>query len=207
MPTQPLARRAGQIFGEGALETLKRALELEAQGVDMIHLEIGQPDYPTPEHIVEAGVKSIRDGRTRYGPTPGAPELRAAIAGHVAASRHIPVDPQRVMVGPGGKPIIFFTILALVEAGDEVIMPTPGFPAYAATTLFAGGKPVSLPLRAENGFKVDTNLLRELITERAKLLILNSPANPTGGVVGPAELEAIAGIALEHNLWVLSDEI
>lgn len=204
---QPLAHRAGQIFGEGALTTLKRALEIEAGGVDMIHLEIGQPDYPTPEHIVDAGIKSIRDGRTRYGPTPGTPELRAAIAAHVAATRHIPIDSQHIMVGPGGKPIIFFTILALVEKGDEVIIPNPSFPTYAATTQFAGGTPVYLPLKAEEGFKIDTNSLRELITPRTKLLILNSPANPTGGVIGQTELEAIAKMAVQHNLWVLSDEI
>ncbi len=206
-PPRPLAGRTEQIFGEGALVTLKKALELEAQGVDMIHLEIGQPDYPTPEHIVEAGVKSIRDGRTRYGPTPGSPELRAAIAEHVAATRGLAVDPEQVYVGPGGKPIIFFTILALVENGDEVILPDPGFPAYAATTQFAGGSPVSLPLRAENEFRIDIDTLRRLITNRTKLIILNSPANPTGGVNTLTELEAIAELALAHNLWVLSDEI
>jgi aspartate/methionine/tyrosine aminotransferase len=205
--TQPLAARALQITGEGALETLTKALELEAQGIDMIHLEIGQPDFPTPEHVVEAGIKAIRAGRTRYGPAPGTPELQAAIAEHIAATRQFPVEPEQVLVGPGGKPVIFFTILALVEEGDEVLMPNPGFPAYAATTQFIGGIPVYYPLQAENAFRIDIETLRELVTERTKLLILNSPANPTGGVTTMAELEAIADIALTHNLWILADEI
>lgn len=205
--TLPLAARALQIPGEGALETLTKALTLEAQGIDMIHLEIGQPDFPTPDHIVEAGIKAIRAGRTRYGPAPGTPELRAAIAEHIAATRRFPVESEQVLVGPGGKPVIFFTILALVEEGDEVVMPNPGFPAYAATTQFSGGRPVYYPLQAENAFRIDIDALRELITERTKLLILNSPANPTGGVTTMAELEAIADMALTHNLWILSDEI
>lgn len=205
--TLPLAARALRIPGEGAIETLSRALELEARGLDIIHLEIGEPDFPTPEHIVEAGIAAIRAGRTRYGPAPGTPDLRAAIAEQVAATRGMPVDPARVLVGPGGKPIIFFTILALVEPGDEVILPNPGFPAYAGTVEFVGGSPVSLPLQAENGFQVDIDALRGLVTERTKLLILNSPANPTGGVLSLPELEAIAELALSRNLWVLSDEI
>ena len=206
-PTQPLAARALRIPGEGAIETLSQALALEARGVNIIHLEIGEPDFPTPGHIVEAGIAAIRAGRTRYGPASGTPALRATIAEHITATRGIPVAPEQVLVGPGGKPIIFFTILALVEEGDEVISPNPGFPAYAGTTQFIGGVPVSLPLRAENGFRVDIEALRELVTERTKLLILNSPANPTGGVITQTELEAIAEIALANNLWVLSDEI
>jgi aspartate/methionine/tyrosine aminotransferase len=203
----PLAGGALRIPSEGAVETLSLALELEARGVDIVHLEIGQPDFPTPSHVVEAGLASIRAGRTRYGPAKGTPELRAAIADHIAETRHIGVDPAHVLVGPGGKPIIFFTILALVEPGEEVIVPDPGFPTYAGTVEFIGGVPVSLPLRAENDFRIDVDLLRSLVTDRTKLLILNSPANPTGSVLSQAELEAIADIAQSHNLWVLSDEI
>ena len=203
----PLAARASRIPGEGAIETLSRAQALETRGRDIIHLEIGEPDFPTPAHIVEAGIAAIRAGRTRYGPAPGSPALRTAIAAHVAATRGIPAGPEQVVITPGGKPVIFFSILALVEAGDEVIIPNPGFPAYAATVQFVGGVPVSLPLRAENDFRVEPETLRRLVSERTKLLILNSPANPTGGVLSQAELEAIAEIALAHNLWVLSDEI
>ncbi len=203
----PLAARAGRIPGEGAIETLSRALSLEAQGVDMIHLEIGQPDFPTPEHIVEAGVSSMRQGRTGYGPAAGTPELRAAVAEHVAETRHIPVDPGRVIIQPGGKPVIFYTMLALIEPGDEVILPDPGFPIYAGMTRFLDGVPVSLPLEAANDFRIDLDRLRGLITDRTKLLILNSPANPTGGVISQTEMEAIADLVLEYNLWVLSDEI
>jgi len=204
---QPLAARALRIKGEGAIETLGRALELEARGADIVHLEVGEPDFPTPVHIVEAGLAAIRAGRTRYGPAPGAPALRAAIADHVAATRGVKAEPAHVLITPGAKPIIFLTILALVEEGDEVIIPDPGFPAYEATVLFAGGVPVSLPLRAEDGFRVNVDVLHELLSERTKLLILNSPANPTGGALTRAELEAVAEIALSHNLWVLSDEI
>lgn len=205
--SQTLAARASRIPGEGAIETLSRALTLESQGVDMIHLEIGQPDFSTPEHIVEAGVTSMRDGRTGYGPAPGTPELRTAVAEEITASRGFAVDSANVIIAPGGKPVVFFTILALIETGDEVIVPDPGFPIYAGMTRFVGGVPVSLPLRAENNFKIDLDRLRTLITERTKLLILNSPSNPTGGVISSIELEAIAKIAQAHNLWVLSDEI
>ncbi|NOX60699.1 MAG: pyridoxal phosphate-dependent aminotransferase [Chloroflexi bacterium] len=202
-----MAARARRIPGEGALETLSRALDMEARGIDIIHLEIGEPDFPTPTHIVQAGVDAIRAGRTRYGPAPGIWELREAIADHLAASRGVRVSPERIIVTPGGKPVIFMTVLALVEKGDEVIIPDPGFPAYEATVRFAGGTPVSLPLRGETGFQVNIDALKERITRRTKLLILNSPGNPTGSIIRAAELEAIAELALQHNLWLLSDEI
>lgn len=202
-----LAARALRIQGEGAIETLARALELEARGVNMIHLEVGEPDAPTPAHIVEAGINAMRTGRMRYGPAPGSPVLRRAIAEHVAATRQIEINTANVLIMPGAKPTIFFTILAVVESGDEVILPDPGFPAYAATVKFVGGVPVALPLRSENNFGVDVDQLRSLISPRTKLLITSSPANPTGGVLSHSELEEIAQVALEHNLWVLSDEI
>jgi aspartate aminotransferase len=203
----PLAARAGRIPGEGAIETLARALELESRGVNIIHLEIGEPDFPTPEHIVEAGMNAMRAGRLRYGPAAGSPFLREVIAEHIADTRKIKVNPANVLIMPGAKPTIFFTILAVVDSGDEVILPDPGFPAYAATVKFAGGIPVSLRLSAEENFSVDINHLRGLITRRTKLLILNSPANPTGGVMSRQKLEEIAQVARENNLWVLSDEI
>ncbi len=202
-----IAARALRIPGEGAVETLGRALALEAQGVSMIHLEIGQPDFPTPAHIVEAGVKAIHDGLTRYGPAPGTPRLQAAIAEHVQATRGLTVDPARVLIVPGAKPVIYLTIMALVEEGDEVILPNPGFPAYEAVTSYAGGVPVPLRLHAEAGFEVDLAALRAAITPRTKLIILNSPANPTGGALSLAQLEEIAELAQAHDLWVLSDEI
>lgn len=205
--TQALAKRALRIPGEGAIETLARALELEAAGADIIHLEIGEPDFATPPHIVEAGVAALQAGRTRYGPAPGMLSLREAIAEYLTTTRGVTFDPGHVLITPGGKPIIFLTILALIEEGDEVIIPNPGFPAYEAVVQFAGGVPVPLPLRAEDNFGVNLEQLRALVTSRTKLLILNSPANPTGSVLTRPELEAIAEIVLSHDLWVLSDEI
>jgi aspartate/methionine/tyrosine aminotransferase len=202
-----ITQRARIIPGEGAIETLGRALALEAQGRSMIHLEVGQPDYPTPPHILEAGIKAMRDGLTRYGPAPGATSLRAAIADHISATHGIPVDPSRVLVAPGAKPIIYLTIMAVVEPGDEVIIPNPGFPAYEAVTLFAGGVPVPLQLRASDDFGVDMEALKACLSDRTRLIILNSPANPTGGALSLAQLEEIADLAVTRDLWVLSDEI
>jgi aspartate/methionine/tyrosine aminotransferase len=180
---------------------------LEAQGVDVIHLEIGELDFDTPTHIVEAGVASMRAGRTRYGPTEGTIELREAIAAYVSRTRETSVEPQHVVVTPGVKGALFFAIMSLIEAGDEVIIPDPGFPAYPAITRFVGGSPISLPLRVENGFQPDPMELRSLITDRTKLIILNSPGNPTGAIFSRTALEAIAEIVIQHGLWVISDEI
>ncbi len=202
-----IAARALEIPSEGALDTLRAALELESQGVDMVHLEIGEPDFPTPEHIVQAGVASLHAGRTNYTPAGGESEFRAAIAEYLSTTRHLDAQPEQALVMPGGKPTIFFTILALIEAGDEVICPDPGFSAYSAVTDFAGGVTVPMPLRAAQGFRPDIDHLRSLITPRTKLLILNSPGNPTGAVIPRTDLEAIADIVLTHRLWVLSDEI
>ncbi len=205
---RPIAHRAATIPGEGAVDTLRQALALEAQGVDMIHLEIGQPDFPTPAHIVEAGIASLKAGRTTYGSAPGTPEMREAVADYLKETRGLSfASPEQVMIAPGGKPVIFHTITALVEPGDEVILPDPGFPTYAAVTQFAGATPISLPLRAATDFRIEVDELKSLITDRTKLIILNSPSNPTGGVIDQPTLEAIAELALQHNLWVLSDEI
>ncbi len=200
-------RRSSAISGEGAIQALARASELEAKGADIIHLEIGELDFDTPPHIVEAGVASLHKGRTRYGPTEGTPSLREAMAHYVGTTRGVTVSPDLLVATPGVKGAIYFAIMALVEEGDEVIVPDPGFPAYAAITRFAGGRPVSLPLRAENGFHPDPEELGSLVTPRTKMLILNSPGNPTGAVFPIDLLGSIAELVLEHNLWVLSDEI
>jgi len=202
-----LAERMSRIGVEGAFKVLTRARALEAQGRDIIHLEIGEPDFDTPKRIVEAGQRALEEGWTRYGPTPGLPELRQAIAAHVSRTRGIPVDPEHVSVVPGGKPMIFFPMLALVEPGDEVIYPDPGFPIYQSMINFLGATPIPIPLVEERGFSFDLNLLREKLSAKTKLLILNSPHNPTGGVIPAADILAIAEMVRDRDLMILSDEI
>ncbi|MCA1740288.1 MAG: pyridoxal phosphate-dependent aminotransferase [Actinobacteria bacterium] len=203
-----LAKRMERLGTESAFSVLARAKALEARGREIIHLEIGEPDFDTPEHIIEAGCRALRDGQTHYTPSAGIPELRAAIAADVAHSRRIAVDPQQVVVTPGGKPIMFFVILALVEEGDEVLIPNPAFPIYESMVNFAGGQPVFVPLRQENEFRFDLDEFRAGLSERTKLVILNSPANPTGGVLTPEDIAALAGILRERpDIFVLSDEI
>ena len=202
-----LATRMGRLGTETAFEVLVRAKALEAQGRDIIHLEIGEPDFGTPENIVGAGAEALRSGWTHYGPAPGLPELREAIAAYVNRSRGTAFEANQVIVTPGGKPIMFFVMLALVEAGDEAIYPDPGFPIYRSMIDFAGATAVPIPLREERAFGLDVNELASLITPKTKLLILNSPGNPTGGVLDRSEIEAIARLAVEHDLTVLSDEI
>ena len=177
------------------------------KGRSVIHLEIGEPDFPTPPHIVEAAKKALDEGWTHYGPPQGYPELREAIAAHVSRSRGISVGPQHVSVVPGGKPIIFFPMLALLEPGDEVIYPNPGFPIYESMIRFLGAKPVPMPLEESRGFSFDLNLFRDRLSDRTKLVILNSPENPTGGVIPPADIAAIAEMLRERDVMVLSDEI
>ncbi|MDQ3167251.1 MAG: pyridoxal phosphate-dependent aminotransferase, partial [Chloroflexota bacterium] len=202
-----LATRMGRLGTETAFEVLVRAKALEAQGRDIIHLEIGEPDFGTPENIVEAGAEALRSGWTHYGPSPGLPELREAIAAYVNRSRGTAFEPSQVVVTPGGKPIMFFVMLALVEAGDEAIYPDPGFPIYRSMIDFTGATAVPIPLREERAFGLDVDELASLITPRTKLLILNSPGNPTGGVLDRLEIEAIARLAVERDLVILSDEI
>ena len=198
----------GRLGTETAFSVLAKAKALEARGRDVVHLEIGEPDFDTPEHVVEAGCRALREGKTRYTPTAGIPELRAAIAEDVSQSRGVPVEPEQVVVTPGGKPIMFFAILALVDEGDEVILPNPSFPIYESMVDFAGGRPVSLPLRQENGFRFDLDELRRSLSDRTKLVILNSPANPTGGVLTPEDMQGLAEILRERpDVAVLSDEI
>jgi aspartate aminotransferase len=202
-----LAKRMSRLGTETAFEVLVRARALERQGKNIIHLEIGEPDMDTPANVVEAGVDALRKGFTHYGPSAGLPELREAIAVDVSSSRGIKVSADEVVVVPGGKPIIFFTILALVEEGDEVIYPNPGFPIYESMINFLGAKAVPILLREERDFRLDVNELAGLITDRTKLIILNSPQNPTGGIITKKDVEDIAAAIGDRDIMVMSDEI
>jgi len=202
-----LAERMNRIGVEGAFNVLVKARALEAQGRDIIHLEIGEPDFPTPAHIIEAAKQALDEGWTHYGPPQGLPELRQAIASYISRTRGIRVGPEHVCVVPGGKPIIFFPMLALLEPGDEVIYPNPGFPIYESMINFLGAKPVPIPLVEERGFSFDLNLLRDRLSPKTKMLILNSPHNPTGGVIPAADIRAIAEMVRDRDLIVLADEI
>jgi aspartate/methionine/tyrosine aminotransferase len=202
-----LASRMDRILIETAFEVLVRARALEAQGKSVIHLEIGEPDFETPPHIIAAAKAALDEGWTHYGPTQGYPELREVIAKHVAETRGISVGPEHVCVVPGGKPIIFFPLLALIEEGDEVIYPNPGFPIYESMIRFLGGVPVPIPLVESRGFSFNLDLFRAKLTDRTKFVILNSPQNPTGGIIPPEDIRAIADMVRERDLLVLSDEI
>jgi len=201
------AERLSRMRTEGAFAILAKANALEAEGKSIVHLEIGQPDFPTPEHIVEAGCKALRDGHTRYGPASGLPDLKEAIAEHISESRGIEVHPDEVVVTPGAKPIIFFTALAFLEEGDEMVYADPGFPIYDSVAAMAGAKPVPVPIREENDFVLKAEDFADRVTDRTKLLLINSPQNPTGGVLAREDIEAIAKIAMERQIMVLSDEV
>jgi len=201
------AERMSRLGTETAFEVLVKARALEAQGRDIVHMEIGEPDFDTPANIVEAGVKALRSGKTHYVPSAGIPEFKQAIAEYIAGTRHVEVDPDLVVVTPGGKPIMFYVILALAEAGDEVIYPNPGFPIYESVINFSGAKPVPIQLREDRDFSFDVAELRDKVTDKTTLIILNSPQNPTGGVLSKEDLKAIAEIAVERDIPVLSDEI
>jgi aspartate/methionine/tyrosine aminotransferase len=192
---------------ESAFEVLARARAVEDAGGKIVHLEIGEPDFPTAPHIVEAAVEALRAGATHYVPAPGIPPLRQAVAAFLERTGRMRVTPDRVIVTPGAKPIMFFTILALAGEGDEVLYPDPGFPMYESITKFAGATPVPIPLREENQFRMDPAELESLVTERTKLVIINSPHNPCGGALTQADCEAIAEVAMRHDLTLLSDEV
>jgi len=202
-----LADRMARLGTETAFEVLNRARALEAQGKEIVHLEIGEPDFATPSNIVEAAVDALHKGWTHYGPSAGLPELRQTIATYVSETRGVPVSPDEVVVVPGGKPIIFFSILALVDPGDEVIYPNPGFPIYESMINYVGGKAVPIKLREERDFGLNADELASLITDRTKLIILNSPHNPTGGVLPQRDVEQIARAIADRPIYVLSDEI
>jgi aspartate/methionine/tyrosine aminotransferase len=201
------AERMSRLGTESAFEVFARAKNLEAQGKSVIHLEIGQPDFPTPANVCEAACQAMKDGYTGYGPAAGLLEFRQVIAEHVAKTRGIEVNPNEVVVTPGAKPIIFFTIMALIDPGDEVIYPDPGFPVYESVINFVGAKAVPLPLQEEVDFRFRMDDLIDAISDRTKLLILNSPQNPTGGLLTEEDLDAIAHLAKKHNFYVLADEI
>ena len=202
-----LAERMQRIEVESAFDVLVKARALEAQGRHVIHLEIGEPDFATPRHIVEAAKAALDEGWTHYGPPQGLPELRTAIAAYISRTRSISVGPEHVCVVPGGKPILFFPMLALLEPGDEVIYPDPGFPIYRSMIRFLGAKPVPIPLVEDRDFSFDLDRLRDSLTDRTKMLILNSPQNPTGGVISEEDVRAIARLLEDRDLVVLSDEI
>jgi aspartate/methionine/tyrosine aminotransferase len=201
------AQRMARLGTESAFEVLAKAKALEATGKDVIHLEIGEPDFDTPDNIREAAVKAIWDGYTHYCPAQGIPELRKAIAEVVGKEKGIDVKPEEVVVTPGAKPIMFFSMLALLDEGDEVIHPNPGFPIYESVIEFLGAKTVPIKLEESREFCFDASELAKLVTPKTKMMVINSPQNPTGGVLCQADLEAIAAIAREHNVWVLSDEV
>jgi aspartate/methionine/tyrosine aminotransferase len=202
-----LAERMARLGTESAFEVLVRARALEATGKEIIHLEIGEPDFPTAPHIIEAAAKAMRDGFTHYGPSAGLPQLREAIAEDAGRRRGIQIDPAEVVVTPGGKPIMFFSILALVDEGDEVLYPNPGFPIYESMINFVGGRGVPYALPEEREFEVDVAEILAKLTPRTRLVILNSPQNPTGGVIRREAVETLARGLAERDVTVLSDEI
>jgi aspartate aminotransferase len=202
-----VAARMARLGTESAFEVLARAKALERQGKEIVHLEIGEPDFDTPPHIREAAKRALDAGATHYGPSAGLPELREAIARHVSETRGIAVSPEQVVVTPGAKPIMFFTIMALVGEGDEVLYPNPGFPIYDSVINFVGGRAVGVPLHEATGFNFDMEYFERHLSPRTKLIVINSPQNPTGGVLERAQIERIARVARERDIPVLTDEI
>jgi aspartate aminotransferase len=202
-----LADRMSRLGTETAFEVLNKARALERQGRNIVHLEIGEPDFDTPSNVVEAAVDALHQGWTHYGPSAGLPELRQALAESVSRTRGVKVTSDQLVIVPGGKPIIFFTMLALIDEGDEVIYPDPGFPIYESMIRYVGGRAVPIQLREERDFSLDVDELASLISERTKLIIVNSPQNPTGGVLERRDIEQIAHVIGERNIMVLSDEI
>ncbi|MFH2053885.1 MAG: pyridoxal phosphate-dependent aminotransferase [bacterium] len=202
-----LAKRMQNLGTETAFEVLARAKALEAEGRDIVHLEIGEPDFDTPRNIIDKAVWALQNGYTHYGPSAGLPDVRKVFAEYIARDRGIDVGPDNVVIVPGGKPIIYFPLTALVDPGDEVIYPNPGFPIYESVIKFLEAKPMPLKLAEEKDFSFDIEDLKALVSEKTRLLILNSPQNPTGGVMSAADLDAIAELAVKFDFWVLSDEI
>jgi len=202
-----LAERMSRLGTETAFVVLAKAKQLEAQGRDIVHLEIGEPDFDTPRNIIDAAIEALNNGWTHYGPSAGLPDLRKTIAEEISKTRAVKVDPAQVVVTPGGKPIMFFALLALINDGDEVIYPNPGFPIYESVIDFIGAKSVPIKLREENQFRLDVNELKSLVTPKTRMIVINSPQNPTGSVLTEDDLKAIAEIAIKNDLLILSDEI
>ena len=209
MPTTtfPLADSMRRLGTESAFVVLARARQLEAQGRNIIHLEIGEPDFDTPDHVKEAGIASIRRNRTHYSPAQGIAELRDAIAEHVSRTRGIPVTRDSVIVSPGAKPIIALTLMALLNPGDEVVIPDPAYPAYRSIVTYVGAVPVSVPLLERKNFRLELDALEAAITSKTKVLVINSPHNPTGGILTPDDIRGIADIARRRDILVITDEI
>ena len=202
-----LAKRMGLLGTETAFEVLAKARRLEAEGMDVIHLEIGEPDFDTPSDIIDAGAEALKSGYTHYGPSPGFPEVRERIASEISAARNVSVTGENVVVTPGAKPIMFFTMLALVDEGDEVLYPNPGFPIYESMIGFVGGVPVPMRLHESRGFNLDVEEVAGQVTSKTRLMVINSPNNPCGSVMSRADLESLANMARENDITVLSDEI
>ncbi|MCH9009001.1 MAG: pyridoxal phosphate-dependent aminotransferase [Chloroflexi bacterium] len=202
-----LAQRMERLGTETAFEVLARARRLEAEGMDVVHLEIGEPDFETPSNIIEAGVDALRGGQTHYGPSPGIAEVRERIAQEVSETRGISVTGDNVVVTPGGKPIMFFVMLALVDEGDEVLYPNPGFPIYESMINFAGGVPVPMQLHESRDFTIDIDEVSSQVTDKTKLMIINSPNNPCGSILSEEDLRALADLAKENDIVVMTDEI
>ena len=202
-----LAERMSRLGTETAFVVLAKAKQLEAKGKDIIHLEIGEPDFDTPGNIVEAAITALRQGWTHYGPSAGLPELREAVAEEVSGTRGVEVLPSEVVITPGGKPIMFYAMLALLDPGDEVIYPNPGFPIYESVINFIGARPVPIRLREENSFRLDVDELISLVTPKTRMIIINSPQNPTGSVLTGEDLEAIAAVCMKNDIIAFSDEI
>ena len=202
-----LADRMSKLGTETAFDVLVRARALEAEGKHVIHLQLGEPDFDTPSHIVDAAVDALRSGDTHYTPTAGIPTLRQAIADYTSETRGVAFSPDQVVVTPGGKPIMFFVVLALAGEGDEVVYPDPGFPIYQSVVNFAGAVPIPLELKEEHGFGFSPDQIRSLVNDKTKLVIINSPHNPTGGMVSEESLEELARLAVKHDFMVLTDEI
>ncbi len=201
------ARRMERLGTETAFEVMARAKALEARGKEMIYLQIGEPDFPTPKNIIEAGVKALRDGQTHYSPAAGIMPLREAIVDDVEGRRGVRPKVEQVIVTPGAKPIMYFVIMACIDSGDEVIYPNPGFPIYESMINFVGGTPVALPLWEENDFRFNVDEFRSLVTDRTRMIIMNSPQNPSGGVLTRGDVEVVAEVAREKNILVLTDEV
>lgn len=202
-----IAKRMNLLGTETAFEVLAEVNKLKTTGKDIISFAIGEPDFNTPSNIIRAGIKSLQEGYTHYGPSAGLLPFRESIARHVSRTRGIKVEPEEVVVTPGAKPMIFFSILACINEGDEVIYPNPGFPTYESVINFVGAQAIPLPLLEEKDFRFDLKILKEKISERTRMIIINSPQNPTGGVLTEADLKEIASLAISNNIWVLSDEI
>ena len=202
-----LARRMSRLGTETAFEVLAKARLLEAEGMDIVHLEIGEPDFDTPSNIVDAGADALSNGFTHYGPSPGLGEVRERIAREISETRDISVTGDNVVITPGGKPIMFFTIMALVDTGDEVLYPNPGFPIYESMIRFVGGVPVPMRLYESKDFNINVDEVASQITDKTRLMIINSPNNPCGSIIAREDLEALAGLAKEHGITVMSDEI